>query len=504
MLEPEELDEASKRLLHSVFLPRQLNGVVTRIHSQRRVRRTVIRSPPNPGATNKDGIYLEVPEPREAEFLALLQEQLEVNFEADTSLLQQELLAQVPPQSPHANEVGHMLSAEPVHITLNPAKPLPCVPQYPISKEAEEGIRPVITSLLKQGIIILTRSTCNTPILPIKKPGRDTYRFVQDLRAVNAAVLPTSPVVPNPATILSCIPATDTHFTVIDLCSAFFSIPIHPDTVQRHLFKSRINAILQVPKPTTLKQMRGVLGMAGYCRQWIMSYASIVKLLQALTLNSTPEPLPWLPEAEQDFIQTNQALARAPTLGLPDYKKPFTLYCDERDGIALGVLTQLHSDRQRPIAYYSSVLNPVAAGLPPCLRSIAAAALLVEKADSLVLEHPLTVAVPHAVMALLLKGKTQHISNSRLTKYEKLLLSAASVILTRCSILNPASLLPTPSDGEPHDCLTVTTQLLTPRIDLKDTPLQNPDLLLYVDGSCLRNSKGQLTAGYAVCDQHQV
>ncbi|KAI4903074.1 hypothetical protein NFI96_020045, partial [Prochilodus magdalenae] len=38
-------------------------------------------------------------------------------------------------------------------------------------------------------------------------------------------------------------------------------------------------------------------------------------------------------------------------------------------------------------------------------------------------------------------------------------------------------------DGEPHDCVALTNQLCSPRADLKDEPLHNPDLVLYVDGS---------------------
>ncbi|CAM4603415.1 unnamed protein product [Caretta caretta] len=85
-------------------------------------------------------------------------------------------------------------------------------------------------SLLQQDIIVSTTSFCNTPTFPVKKTGKNTYRFVQDLRAVNVVVLPSFPVVPNPATILSCIPPSVTYFTVVDLCSAFFPIPIHPDS----------------------------------------------------------------------------------------------------------------------------------------------------------------------------------------------------------------------------------------------------------------------------------
>ncbi|KYO31841.1 hypothetical protein Y1Q_0016107 [Alligator mississippiensis] len=57
-------------------------------------------------------------------------------------------------------------------------------------------------------------------------------------------------------------------------------------------------------------------------------------------------------------------------------------------------------------------------------------------------------------MALLLKGKTQHISNSHLTKYEKLLLSAANVTLNCCSILNPASFLQIASEADKSPLVT--------------------------------------------------
>ena len=130
----------------------------------------------------------------------------------------------------HANDVGRIRSMHPVKINIDTSKKLPRKPQYPLPPEAEAGIAPEVEALLKQGTIIPTVSQCNTPILPVRKPGKLTWRFVQDLRAVNEAVIPTYPIVANPATILASIPSNTTHFTVIDLCSAFFSVPIAPES----------------------------------------------------------------------------------------------------------------------------------------------------------------------------------------------------------------------------------------------------------------------------------
>ncbi|CAM5141869.1 unnamed protein product [Natator depressus] len=134
-----------------------------------------------------------------------------------------------------STETGLLKSAEPVYITYRTDVPLPRKMQYPLPKEAIEGIQPVLQQLLTQGIIKEATSPCNTPILPVKKPkpgpdGKPVYRFVHDLRLINAIVTPRAPVVPNPATILTAIPPRATYFTVIDLYSAFVSIPVHPDS----------------------------------------------------------------------------------------------------------------------------------------------------------------------------------------------------------------------------------------------------------------------------------
>lgn len=100
-----------------------------------------------------------------------------------------------------------------------------------IKTEATEGIRTIIQSLLAQGKLFVTKRFCNTPIFP--KPGTDEWRLTQDLRAVNDVVIPVYPVLPNPVPILSSVHLEAELFTAIDLCSAFFSVPVHKDSQYR-------------------------------------------------------------------------------------------------------------------------------------------------------------------------------------------------------------------------------------------------------------------------------
>uniref|UniRef100_A0A452IH88 Reverse transcriptase/retrotransposon-derived protein RNase H-like domain-containing protein n=1 Tax=Gopherus agassizii TaxID=38772 RepID=A0A452IH88_9SAUR len=100
---------------------------------------------------------------------------------------------------------------------------------------------------------------------------------------------------------------------------------------------------------------------------------------------------PLHPSAEQlkAFRALKESLVQAPALGLPNYNKPFNLYVHESKGVASGVLTQLFGGSPLPIAYLSGQLAQ-GQGHPGCLRNVAAAALIVEKAQEIVLGHSLT------------------------------------------------------------------------------------------------------------------
>ena len=77
-----------------------------------------------------------------------------------------------------------------------------------------------------------------------------------------------------------------------------------------------------------------------------------------------------------------------------------------------------------------------------------------------------------------------------------------NITLKRCTVLNPATLLPTPEDGEPHDCVATINEVCTPRVDLSDTPLPAGNDVLYVDSSSRKNViTGVSEVGYAIATQ---
>lgn len=172
----------------------------------------------------------------------------------------------------------------------------------------------------------------------------------------------------------------------------------------RHLDKGRKAAILQAPRPTTKRQILSFLGMINFCRSWISNYALLTAPLAAL-LYDTPlaasDPIVRTAEAGKAFVKIKQLLVSSAVLGLPDYSKTFLQTVDCKEGYMTSVLTQTHGDKQRPLAYYSARLDAVARALPPCVQAVVAASMAVQASASIVLFHPLTLKVPHAVAVIL-------------------------------------------------------------------------------------------------------
>ena len=138
------------------------------------------------------------------------------------------------------------------------------------------------------------------------------------------------------------------------------------------------------------------------------------------------------------------ALQQAPNLGLPGPAQPFIQTIDKRDGYktSVSVLLQEHGGQQRPVAYFSTRFDPVATGLPMCLRTMAAAEKAVHSSWDFVRYTDLTLKVPHAVSPSLLDLKTFHLSAAPWLHYNTCLLQMPVSTVKRCNVLNPATLLP--------------------------------------------------------------
>ncbi|XP_032125752.1 uncharacterized protein LOC116543905 [Sapajus apella] len=219
----------------------------------------------------------------------------------------------------------------------------------------------------------------------------------------------------------------------------------------RALAPSRMQAVLQIPTPTTKLEVREFLRAVGYCKLWVLGFAEIAKPLYACTEGI--QPLTWTKTEQRAFDELKSALTTAPALALPNISKPFWLFVHEKQGVAKGALTQTLGPSSRPVAYVSKRLDPIASGWPTCLRAVAAMALLVKEADKLTLGQELNLVAPNAVESLLRGAPGKWMSNVHIVQYQALLLDQPRIKFLKTTVLNPATLLPDSELEKPvHDC----------------------------------------------------
>jgi hypothetical protein len=120
-------------------------------------------------------------------------------------------------------------------------------------------------------------------------------------------------------------------------------IAVDPDKVQE---------MMNWNPPTTVRQIRSFLGLAGYYRRFILDFSQIPKPVTELLKKGAK--FEWGQKCEDAFHALRQHLTITPVLAQPDSNKPFDVYCDA-SGTRLGCV--LMQDN-RVIAYASRALRP--------------------------------------------------------------------------------------------------------------------------------------------------
>ena len=118
----------------------------------------------------------------------------------------------------------------------------------------------------------------------------------------------------------------------------------------------KILAMTEWPRPTTIKELSGFLGLIRYYRRFTQHYGIICKPLIEL-LNK--DKFQWNTKVEAAFLTLKKAITQALVLALPNFSKTFVV---ETDACDVGVGAVLMREG-RPLVYISQTLSPKHLGL---------------------------------------------------------------------------------------------------------------------------------------------
>ena len=112
---------------------------------------------------------------------------------------------------------------------------------------------------------------------------------------------------------------------------------------------AKVEAVQSWPLPTSVRALRGFLGLTGYYRKFVKDYGSIAR---PLTLMLRKNAFQWSEAAHNAFAQLRHALTTTTVLALPNFSLPFEVECDASD-LGIGAVLQQEG---RPVAFFSRPL----------------------------------------------------------------------------------------------------------------------------------------------------
>ncbi|XP_063970498.1 uncharacterized protein LOC135157721 [Lytechinus pictus] len=119
---------------------------------------------------------------------------------------------------------------------------------------------------------------------------------------------------------------------------------------------NKVEDIQTAPRPTTKKELRSFLGLAGYYRKFVPHFATTAVPLTDLLKKGKPNMLDWDEVHENAFTSLKVMLTKEPILHLPDVNRQFILRTDASNKGVGAVLLQEFDGEKFPIAYASKKL----------------------------------------------------------------------------------------------------------------------------------------------------
>ncbi|KAL0168445.1 hypothetical protein M9458_036667, partial [Cirrhinus mrigala] len=172
--------------------------------------------------------------------------------------------------------------------------------------------------------------------------------------------------------------------------------------------EKKVNAVLNWPRPSTLKELQRFLGFANFYRRFIRHFSTVAAPLSAMIKKGTSR-LTWTQPALQAFGDLRHRFTTAPILHHPDPERPFIVEVDASSTGVGAVLSQRQGEPGKtfPCAYFSHKLTPAERNYDVGNRELLAIKLALEEWRHWLegAKHPFTVLTNHKNLEYLRSAK---------------------------------------------------------------------------------------------------
>lgn len=152
----------------------------------------------------------------------------------------------------------------------------------------------------------------------------------------------------------------------------------------------KVRAILNMGRPSTVRQLRGFVGLVNFYRDLWKRRAHFLAPLTSL-ITKKKGPVVWTEEAEQAFKKVKEICAKDALLFYPNFNERFDIYTDSSERQMGGMISQ----NSRPVAYWSKKLSSAQQKYPTTEQELLAIVELLKEFRSMLLGQRIRVYTDH-------------------------------------------------------------------------------------------------------------
>ncbi|RVW12401.1 Retrovirus-related Pol polyprotein from transposon 17.6 [Vitis vinifera] len=200
--------------------------------------------------------------------------------------------------------------------------------------------------------------------------------------------------------------------------------------------KAKVELIVKLPSPTTVKGVRQFLGHAGFYRRFIKDFSKLSKPLCELLVKDAK--FVWDERCQKSFEQLKQFLTTAPIVRAPNWQLPFEVMCDASDFAIGAVLGQREDGKPYVIYYASKTLNEAQRNYTTTEKELLAVVFALDKFRAYLVGSFIVVFTDHSALKYLL---TKQDAKARLIRWILLLQEFNLQIKDKKGVENVESLM---------------------------------------------------------------